>query len=260
MYDYLNRNPEKVKLIQEQCFVKADGIFGKNTKRAYEENFGQFIRMGDKLIDVNTLGVKVYHGNCLYKNSYGEKNWSERKVSPDLITVHWGGLSTDHCYNVFENTKGRHVSSHLGVGRNKNGEIEIQQWLNLQLKAWHGGKINTRSIGIDICQHPTTKYFERTKNLGYDVEILENNNNYPRTPKQYVSVDKEVASVAENLIRLLRVHMNITHKPVCKDFEVYSAAQASQFSVIGHHNVSAKKWDVIPWAEDLYWSVGSSYS
>lgn len=259
MYDYLNRNKEKVKLIQEQCGVKADGIFGKNTKRAYEEKYGQFIRLGDKLIDVNSLGVKVYHGNCLYKNSYGEQMWSERKNDPDVICVHWGGLSTDHCYNVFENTKGRHVSSHLGIGRNKHGEIEIQQWLNLQLKAWHGGKINTRSIGIDICQHPSTKYYERTKKIGYDVHIVDNHS-FPRCPNKLVSIDEEVAAVAEGLIKLLRVHMNIADKPICKDYEVYTASEAGKFSVVGHHNISAKKWDVIPWAEKLYYGIDESYS
>ena len=259
MYDYLNRNKEKVKLIQQQCGVAADGIFGKQTKRAYEEKYGQFIRYGDKLLDVNSLGVKVYHGNCLYKNAYGEQQWSMRKNDPDVICMHWGGLSTDHCFSVFENTKGRHVSSHIGVGRNKHGEIEIQQWLNLSIKAWHGGKINTRSIGIDICQHPSVKYFERTKKLDYDVEIMKNTK-YDRCPAEYVSIDPEVAEVARELVRLLRVHMNITHKPVCKDFDVYTAAEAGKFSVVGHHNISKKKWDVIPWAEELYWDIDSSYS
>lgn len=259
MYDYLNRSPEKVKLLQQQCGVTPDGVFGKNTKRAYEEKFGQFLRFGDRLIDVNTLGVKVYHGNCLYTNSFGEQMWSERKNAPDVICMHWGGLTTDHCFNVFENTKGRHVSSHLGVGRNKNGEIEIQQWLNLQLKAWHGGKINTRSIGIDICQHPDVKFYEKTKALGYNVKVIDKHS-YPRTPQSYVSIDEEVAFVAQELVKLLRVHMNITHKPICKDFEVYSAADAGQFSVVGHHNVSDKKWDVIPWAEKLYWDIDKSYS
>jgi hypothetical protein len=29
----------------------------------------------------------------------------------------------------------------------------------------------------------------------------------------------------------------------------------SKYSIVGHHNISAKKWDVIPWAEKLYYDL-----
>ena len=49
--------------------------------------------------------------------------------------------------------------------------------------------------------------------------------------------------------------VELEDKPVCKDNEVYSVKDASQFSIVGHHNISAKKWDVIPWAEKLYYNL-----
>ena len=48
----------------------------------------------------------------------GTKNWYKRKADPSTICVHWGGLNSRHCYNVFNLARGRHVSSHLTVHQN----------------------------------------------------------------------------------------------------------------------------------------------
>ena len=53
----------------------------------------------------------------------------------------------------------------------------------------------------------------------------------------------------------LRYAVELDDKPVCEDNEVYSVKEASKYSIVGHHNISAKKWDVIPWAEKLYYGL-----
>ena len=53
----------------------------------------------------------------------------------------------------------------------------------------------------------------------------------------------------------LREATNLEDKPVCESLDVMSVKEASNYSVVGHHNISAKKWDVIPWAEKLYYGL-----
>jgi len=53
----------------------------------------------------------------------------------------------------------------------------------------------------------------------------------------------------------LREAAGLDEKPICESFDVMSVKEASKYSIVGHHNISAKKWDVIPWAEKLYYGI-----
>ena len=41
---------------------------------------------------------------------------------------------------------------------------------------------------------------------------------------------------------------------------ILSIEEAKKFSIVGHHNISARKWDVIPWVEKLYYGIGDEGS
>ena len=73
---------------------------------------------------------------------------------------------------------------------------------------------------------------------------LENSiNSFKELDRWYeVSLDNSKVGHAHSIMRI-------------KDNKVYSVKDASQFSIVGHHNISAKKWDVIPWAEKLYYDL-----
>ena len=53
----------------------------------------------------------------------------------------------------------------------------------------------------------------------------------------------------------LRETVGLDNKPICENFDVMPVKEASQYSIVGHHNISARKWDVIPWAEKLYFDI-----
>ena len=95
------------------------------------------------------------------------------------------------------------------------------------------------------------------KNKWYpDAELAEYTGGDPRVPKGEIAmIGDEFAVICKEFLESLRVAVGLEDKPVCKDNEVYPVKEAADFSIVGHHNISAKKWDVIPWAEKLYHDI-----
>jgi hypothetical protein len=252
MLDFINQNKSYVKSLQTQIGVTADGIAGPNTLKAAEEYFNsQVIQHNGKLVPINFNGCKITHNHSLHKLPDGSKNWYSRKTDIDNIIVHWGGLNAPHCYQVFFNPKYAHTSSHFLIGHNPNtGDIEIFQCLDTSQVAYHAGKANKQSVGVDICQHPSVKYFDKTKVWYKDVAIVQNCSK--RGPKEVVDIDPQLADISFEFLTALREVLELDDKPVCGDDEVYKLSDAKQFSILGHHNVSVQKWDVACWADKLY--------
>jgi len=252
MLEFLNKNKAYVKTLQESLGITADGVVGPQTLEAAEEHYGRpVISHGGKLVPIEFDGV-INHQYSLHELPDGSKNWYLRKQDIDNIVVHWGGLNVIHCYQVFFNPKYAHATSHFLIGRNpKSEELEVLQCLDTAQVAWHAGKANKQSVGIDICQHPSVKWYEKTKEYYPGAQIVKNGSN--RGPQgDIVDIDPELAMFANDFIWALREILDLSHKPVCKDEEIYKIGDARQFSVLGHHNFSKQKWDVIPWAEKLY--------
>lgn len=252
MFYKINSNPTYVKSLQTQIGVKVDGVAGPNTLSAIEEYHGSPVIQHDgKFIPINFQGT-VRHDYSLDTLPDGTKNWYLRKTPIDNVVVHWGGLNASHCFMVFHNPKYAHLSSHFLIGRNpNNGELEVFQCLDTGLVAYHAGKANKQSVGVDICMHPETKYFAKTKEWYPGAEIRPNPS--LRGPqKDIVDIDPELAAFASSFLEELRYALELSDKPVCTDDEVYSLKDAKQFSILGHHNISAKKWDCAPWADRLY--------
>ena len=260
-YTTLNENKDYVLQIQKMVGAVADGIYGNKTHQQVKEYYNSpvIIHMGKILPIDSPVDIKL--DAPLYELDDGTKNWYQRKNDPTTICVHWGGLNSRHCYNVFNLARGRHVSSHFLLGRNhKNGELEILQCLDTGLAAYHAGKFNKYSIGIDICMHPDKKYWDKTKVWYPDATLDYYRGNDSRVPQgEIVMIGAEFSEFCKQFLLSLRDATGLADKPICTDDDVYSAKDASKFSIVGHHNISAKKWDVIPWAEKLY-HVNDSFS
>lgn len=250
----INKDPDYVTSLQQEIGVAADGVYGPMTHRAVKAYFESpvIIHMG-KVVPIDSP-LDIDWSASLYELDDGTKNWYPRKKDPETICVHWGGLNSRHCYNVFNLARGRHVSSHFLIGRNhKTGEYEILQCLDTGLVAYHAGKFNKPSIGVDICMHPEPKYWEKTQKWYPDAELSVCKIPDPRVRgRKLVMIGDEFAEVCAQFLQSLREATGLIEKPVCKSLEVMNNKEATQYSVVGHHNISAKKWDVIPWAEKLY--------
>ena len=253
----INKDKDYVTSLQQEVGAIADGVYGPTTHRAVKAYYGMpiILHMG-KVVPIDSP-LEIDWSAPLYELDDGTKNWYKRKSDPTTICVHWGGLNTRHCYNVFNLARGRHVSSHFLIGKNhKTNEYEILQCLDTGLAAYHAGKFNKYSIGIDICMHPEEKYWEKTSKWYPDssLQVCKIPDSRVRGRK-CVMIGDEFAGLCEEFLQSLREATGLDNKPVCKDNEIYSVKDASQFSIVGHHNISAKKWDVIPWAEKLYYNL-----
>ena len=255
-FKHINKNKSYVRELQEEVGASVDGVYGPGTHRAVREYYGNVIFHMGKVVPID-FDVEVDMSAPLYELDDGTKNWYNRKSDPSSICVHWGGLNTRHCYNVFNMAKGRHVSSRFLLGFNHKKQcMEILQCLDTGLVAYHAGKFNKYSIGIDICMHPQAKYWKKTKNWYPDAYLAEYEGEDNRVPKGEIAMIGDNFSLfCEDFLSALVEAVDLQDKPVCKDNEVYSVKDASQFSIVGHHNISAKKWDVIPWAEKLYYNL-----
>ena len=256
----LNKNKDYVRSLQQEIGVKADGIYGPGTHAAARNYYGMPIMMHmGKVIPIDAP-LEVDWSAPLYELDDGTKNWYTRKKDPQSICVHWGGLNTRHCYNVFNMARGRHVSSHFLIGRNhKTGEYEILQCLDTGLVAYHAGKFNAPSIGVDICMHPDVKYWDKTQQWYPDSYTGEWVGSDDRVNgKEIVMIGDEFAEVCRQFLQSLREATGLADKPVCESHDVMSVPEALKYSIVGHHNISAKKWDVIPWARELYHGLDES--
>jgi hypothetical protein len=258
----LNNNKEYVFELQKEVGAKADGVFGPNTHKKARSYYNMpiMIHMG-KIVPIDSP-TEINLSAPLYELDDGTKNWYKRKGNPSTVCVHWGGLNTRHCYNVFNMASGRHVSSHFLLGRNhKTGELEILQCLDTGLTAYHAGKFNNHSIGVDICMHPDAKYWEKTNKWYPDAYLDLYKGDDKRVPnKEIAMIGDELADFSKGFLISLIKATQLDDKPVCTTNEVYSTSEATKFSIVGHHNISAKKWDVIPWAEKLYHNIDCRFS
>ena len=149
----------------------------------------------------------------------------------------------------------------LLIGKNhKTGEFEILQCLDTGLVAYHAGKFNKYSIGVDICMHPDLRYWEKTQKWypGAYKEVSPNGD--PRVNGKEIAMISDIFShLCRDFLHSLREATELHEKPVCETFDVMSVKDAAKYSIVGHHNISAKKWDVIPWAEKLYFGIDNDW-
>jgi len=256
-FETLNKDRDYVKSLQREVGAVVDGVYGPATHRAVKGYYSMpvILHMG-KVVPIDSP-LEIDWSAPLYELDDGTKNWYTRKSEPTTICVHWGGLNTRHCYNVFNLARGRHVSSHFLIGKNhKTNEYEILQCLDTGLAAYHAGKFNKYSIGIDICMHPEEKYWEKTKQWYPDssLQVCKIPDSRVRGRK-CVMIGDELADLSRQFLQSLREATGLIDKPVCESLEVMPVKEASSYSIVGHHNLSNKKWDVIPWAEKLYYGL-----
>ena len=198
-----------------------------------------------KEIPINTKGLfKVIN----YKEDtrldlHQWANFSSRKKPISFIVIHHGGLSPHHLAKVFS-TSERKVSSHLGIGLDKNGEVYVAQYLDLKHKAWHAGVGNEGSIGIDICFQPGVEW-----NKEYGVKTISNPS--PRGPKLINDIPDIILEALYAFLEALEAALLGGHglRPASERDAVYELSELTKFNVVGHHHITENKWD-IAWCWD----------
>lgn len=191
---------------------------------------------------------------------------SRNGAKPRLLVIHWGGIDPFHLYRVFNGD--RKVSSHGGVGYDKQ-EVKFYQYLDLQHSAWHAGYVNKFSIGIDICQQPTTEWLSYYQSRSYDVDNVKNNARRPdgRVIGDYsvLSIDSDIATATLNVVQDICSLFDIPMRaPRGSDglqdkgelwhgvFSKRTINDGKFSGVVGHHHLSAQKWDMACWWNSIF--------
>tara|TARA_Y100001973_G_scaffold103388_1_gene170528 strand:- start:1639 stop:2520 length:882 start_codon:yes stop_codon:yes gene_type:complete len=234
--------------------IELDGMFGYQTytkmleryvpvKSEYIINKGERIQL-PKRSEYELITFDEPKGFNLHR--FG--NFSQRKEEKiEGITFHWGGLNPAHCYRVFASSS-RKVSSHFLIGL-MNGVPTVYQVLDLSLKAWHGGKVNEWTVGIDICQSPVLKFEEYYKKEGY--QICQMKNKTGRGSDICLSLDPRIRAATKTFLDDLLFALELD-EIIPMEHKVFSTPLLKEFTVIGHHHVASSKYDIAPWWDDIF--------
>ena len=176
-----------------------------------------------------------------------------RRQALKHIVCHWGGLNTSSCFNALVNARGGEgLSSHLLIAPELDGTVlRIHQTLDLANVGWHCGGFNSFCVGLDICRHPMPKYKERYR---YQ-EMVDNPVSGRGHPKTCVGMDPEAGPIIGWFIRSLAETLHIHSEATSHDHEVLNSnalAEGDYAGIIGHHHLTATKWDIAPWWGTLF--------
>lgn len=236
---------DQVLKIQKEASLGVDGFFGPATQQWLTRNLTSdvdyLVIKGERIpIDTKKLfSITDFTENSKYDlHKYG--NFGSRKKQVSRFVMHHGGYDIDHLAAVFS-TSDRKVSSHIGMGiDNKTGKIVVAQYLDLKHLAWHGGKMNETSIGIDFAIQPTIECADR-----YKLPIIENPTK--TGPKKVLRLPDELIQAMAQLLKELHKIYDIKLNPIKNAEEKFETdfLKSSDFSVLGHHHFATNgKYDI----------------
>lgn len=244
--------------IQKDLGLRMDGMFGAATYRAILTEHDTVPEEADYIVH-NGRRIRVYprtykllcfdRSDSLKLDLHPAGHFSPRvRTAPlNTIVLHWGGLNPLNLYNVMNAE--RPVSTHFGIGLDAANQPTVYQYLDIKHKAWHAGEANEGSIGIDICQQPVTKHADYYKRAGYRIRTELNKTG--RGNDRVLSLDPRIAAAAAEFIPALAKMTGIalvapnTHAVLPEDVR-------KSYTLLGHHHVSANKWDIACWWSTIF--------
>lgn len=190
--------------------------------------------------------VTFEEGGGLDLHRFG--NFSPRKQDIKGVCVHWGGLNARHCFNVFASPT-RKVSSHFLLGL-EDGQAVVYQVLDIKHSAWHGGKINGFTVGVDICQQAGVQWADHYHEAGYNLQVIKNPST--RGEKRILTLHPLLARAASLFLEDLMNALDLPIKPAPDASGIYEGeVTAGKVTLFGHSHVNRRKWDVAPYWDDI---------
>jgi hypothetical protein len=244
--------------VQKDLGLRMDGMLGAATYAAILREHDTVPEDSDYIVR-NGRRFRVYprtyklicfdRSDDLRLDLHPAGHFSPRVASVPINTIvmHWGGYNPRSLYNVM--SADRPVSTHFGIGLDEGNQPTVYQYLDIKHKAWHAGGANEGSIGIDICQQPVTKHLDQYKKAGYRVRTEANTTG--RGNDRVLSLDHRIAAAANEFVQeLARVMQIELRAPASHD--VLPEDVLRQYSLLGHHHVSANKWDIACWWSTIF--------
>lgn len=249
---------DSIKSIQEILSISGiypkssvDSIYGPNTERALNDYIEAYKLEQSGIISIlnkNALDYRTVDDLGKVKLRSGNKSrYTMRKTSNKVIVIHWtaGPTTAKSLYDMFSSTE-RAVSTHFAIDT-----TGTYQYIPSSRRAYHASWINAHSIGIDICQPVQSSRMDAAIKSGYNTEIVQNASG--RGEGKVLKLDDRIAkSTAELLHILCDIHNISPSFPDSEKVVFNNSEELGDWSgIVGHHHVSAMKWDVAPWMSKI---------
>ena len=214
----------RVCTVQKELGTWQDGKYGPTTHRLLIGQPEVYVRReGQRLRMPNRLTYRISHDRSLADVGHFSPN-KNRKLKQ--LVWHWGGRDAEHLIAVMSGP--RKVSTHFAIGL-VDGEAVVYQLLDLNHRAWHAGRHNRGSVGIDICQQADPRWLGYYQQRGYIVELADN----PGVgPGRALTLDPRLMVACRAFSADLMLVLGISKQ-------------------MSHHQLSRRKWDISPWWDDL---------
>ena len=141
---------EAIKLFQYKHDLAVDGKIGPNTFRRLLAN--KDLQQADNYILCNGEQVDIQWDvkqDLMPSSCY--RTW-RRERKPNMLVTHWDATtSAEKCKRVLQ---ARKISTHFCI----DNDGVIHQYVDTNNVAWHAGRVNNYSVGIDFSPifHPET--------------------------------------------------------------------------------------------------------
>jgi len=252
---------ENVKSFQRDHNLEADGLVGPITfRRMFTEREAKFeLTMGTLKDNLGAQNYIVSAGSripvewekvvslhdeqslALPSSCYRKVLDGERK--PHMIVTHWdAALSAKSCKTILEK---RNISSHFVI----DNDGTIYQMVDTNDIAWHVGKNNKVSIGIDFSNAYYTKYQKYYRKKGFGNRPVLNSKVHGAKLGDHLGYYPVQEKAYKALLKALCTHYKIPLTcPLDKDGKLLSAvskeAESGKFKgVVSHYHISRRKID-----------------
>lgn len=244
--DFNNELIDEVVSFQSAAGLKPDGLVGPMTFRrilADREYQLQFEKSKNHIL-VNGKKIPIDWDVKLDLIKPGAFKKSKTVRDPNMIVTHWDVCtSAAKCKTVLE---ARNISTHFCI----DNDGIIYQYLDTNDVAWHAGKVNKYSIGIDFSNAYYTKYNSLYKKRGFpERPVLENSRVHGVKLKPHLGYYKVQIEAYKRLVDVISWQYNIPLVvPTNDDGELITAvhdpaARGKFKGVVCHYHLTRRKID-----------------
>jgi len=238
---------KKIKEFQKKLGLNSDGLCGnktyrrKVTERIFEADAASSensIICTGKEIPIEWNKIKTH---WLPENTY-RKPRKERK--PHMVVIHWDAtLSAASAYKIL---KKRKYSTHFVI----DNDGTIVQMVDVNNIAFHAGKVNSVSIGIDFSNAYYTKYQSWYRKKGFGPRPILNSVLHGRKLGKHLGYYPVQVDALKALLRALKEHYgdSIVFECPTKDNKLLStvdknAAKGKFKGIVSHYHLTKRKID-----------------
>ena len=225
-----------IKMFQAFHDLKTDGMVGPVTFRRILsardiEKAENYILINGKRVDIDwDVKIDLMPSSC-YKTYRKDRK-------PNMIVTHWDATtSAEKCKRVLQ---ARKISTHFCI----DNDGVIHQYVDTNNVAWHAGRVNNYSVGIDFSNAYYTKYNSWYEKNGFGKRpILRDSRVHGIKLKPHLGYYKIQLEAYKKLIATLCNHYDIPLQTPLIDGVVQEAARGKYNGIVSHYHLTRKKID-----------------